>query len=191
MWEDDRDFLKKMYDKGYVPDETFYRKIFANSLRFIRNEKRLSRKEVANGIGVPEDFIVECESANISPELLILVKLARFFDVSIDALIGHKAENNSNVWRYRVNRAMELVQASGNEVAFIDDGGVLLIVFDNKVKRDIYDPENYVIELDNGEAFAEYIDTILERIFHDGSTFDNAVRRAMDEWNNRPKQRLH
>lgn len=63
-------------------------KIFAERLKKLRLESRYSSKEVAAQIGVGQRAYLYYESAVHYPDVPGLMKLADFFDVSIDYLVG-------------------------------------------------------------------------------------------------------
>ena len=54
----------------------------------VRTEKKLTQKQVANGIGVPERQYQYYEYGKNSPSALLLIALADYFDVSLDYLVG-------------------------------------------------------------------------------------------------------
>ena len=54
----------------------------------IREEKGITRKELAQGIHVSRSSITEYEKGDTQPSLSALLQLADFFDVSLDYLMG-------------------------------------------------------------------------------------------------------
>ena len=63
-------------------------KVFAERLKNLRLESRYSSKEVAAQIGVGQRAYLYYESAVHYPDVPGLIKLADFFGVSIDYLVG-------------------------------------------------------------------------------------------------------
>lgn len=56
--------------------------------KVVRTEKKLTQKQVANGIGVPERQYQYYEYGKNTPSALLLCALADYFDVSLDYLVG-------------------------------------------------------------------------------------------------------
>jgi len=54
----------------------------------VRLEKKLTQKQVAEGIGVAEQQYQYYEYGKRIPSAMILCKLADYFDVSLDYLVG-------------------------------------------------------------------------------------------------------
>ncbi|HIZ03374.1 MAG TPA: helix-turn-helix transcriptional regulator [Candidatus Borkfalkia avistercoris] len=61
---------------------------FAQNLKELRKENKLSQKDVAKIIDVTQQCVSEWEKGNMEPTLSNLWRLADLFDISIDALIG-------------------------------------------------------------------------------------------------------
>ena len=60
----------------------------ASQFKKVRQERNLTQKQVADGIGVAEQAYQRYEYGRIVPSALILIALADFFDVSLDYLTG-------------------------------------------------------------------------------------------------------
>lgn len=58
-----------------------------NKLRELRKEKKMTQKQLDNAIGFNNRTVCQLELGNYQPSLQKLVKIAKFFDVSIDDLI--------------------------------------------------------------------------------------------------------
>ena len=61
---------------------------FAENLRAMRGEAKLSQREVAEAIGVSQQCVSDWEHGNADPTLTSLWRLADLFGVSIDILCG-------------------------------------------------------------------------------------------------------
>lgn len=61
---------------------------FAEKLKMLRAEKSLSQVQLAEEFGVDKSTIAKYETGERSPDLETLVRLARFFNVSTDFLLG-------------------------------------------------------------------------------------------------------
>lgn len=63
-------------------------KIFAERLKSLRKARRWSSKEMAEYMGVSQRAYLYYESATHYPDVPGLIKLADFFEVSTDYLLG-------------------------------------------------------------------------------------------------------
>lgn len=67
-------------------------KDFSEILKELRKEKGLSQKGLAEGLNMTERVIRYYESKEHRPDLDVLIKIAQFFEVSLDYLAGLKDE---------------------------------------------------------------------------------------------------
>ncbi|MCM1533285.1 MAG: helix-turn-helix domain-containing protein [Corallococcus sp.] len=63
---------------------------FGDRLKELRNEKGLGQVELSEHLGVSKGIISMWENGLREPTMSNLITLARFFDVSIDYLVGIK-----------------------------------------------------------------------------------------------------
>ena len=61
---------------------------FSTRLRKLRAQKNITQKRAAEGIGLSERLYQSYELAEKEPSLGNIIKLADFFDVSADYLLG-------------------------------------------------------------------------------------------------------
>ena len=61
---------------------------FAEKLKAARLEKGVSQTEVANAVGVKQSFIAHLEKGRKTPSTAVLVDLAKYYEVSLDYLLG-------------------------------------------------------------------------------------------------------
>ena len=59
------------------------------NLRKLRLEKGISQQQLANEVWVTQQSINKYENHNIEPDIDTLIKLADYFNTSVDYLIGH------------------------------------------------------------------------------------------------------
>lgn len=64
--------------------------IFAQQLRQLRKECNLTQKQLADSLETTQRNISYLESGKIEPDLMTLWKIADYFDVSIDGLLGRR-----------------------------------------------------------------------------------------------------
>ncbi|AEJ44413.1 helix-turn-helix domain-containing protein [Alicyclobacillus acidocaldarius] len=62
--------------------------LLGERLRFLRKERNLRRDDVAAAIGVTPRLITFYETGDKTPSLEAAMKLADFFNVSLDYLVG-------------------------------------------------------------------------------------------------------
>jgi transcriptional regulator with XRE-family HTH domain len=62
--------------------------MFSSRLKDLRNEKRLTQKELAESLNLTHSTISKYERNDLEPSNEILLSISNFFDVSIDFLLG-------------------------------------------------------------------------------------------------------
>lgn len=60
-------------------------------LRKLRDEAGISQKSLAEAIGVSQQSVNKYENHNIEPDIGTLIRIADFFNISVDYLIGHSS----------------------------------------------------------------------------------------------------
>ena len=59
------------------------------NLKKLREDASVSQKALADAIGVSQQSVNKYENHNIEPDIETLVRIADFFETSVDYLIGH------------------------------------------------------------------------------------------------------
>lgn len=59
------------------------------NLRTLRAESGVTQKQLADAVGVSQQSINKYENHNIEPDVETLIRIADFFHISVDYLIGH------------------------------------------------------------------------------------------------------
>ena len=59
------------------------------NLKALREEAAISQKQLAEAIGVSQQSINKYENHNIEPDIETMIRIADYFDTSVDYLIGH------------------------------------------------------------------------------------------------------
>lgn len=62
------------------------------NLKKLRQEYGISQQRLANAIGVSQPSINKYENHNIEPDIGILIRMADYFNTSIDYIVGHTDE---------------------------------------------------------------------------------------------------
>lgn len=68
--------------------------MFKDKIKKLRLDKNISQSVIANYIGVTQQQYSRYESGTHEPSLATLVKIAHFYDVSIDYLLEYEHETN-------------------------------------------------------------------------------------------------
>ena len=62
--------------------------MFSNRIRFLRQSKQLNQVQLSEKLDVTKQSISNWENGNILPSVEMLIKIADFFGVSTDYLLG-------------------------------------------------------------------------------------------------------
>ena len=65
------------------------------NIKFYRKEKGFTQEQLAEAMGVSVGAVSKWENGASVPELSLIMELADFFEISVDALLGFKTRNNS------------------------------------------------------------------------------------------------
>lgn len=76
---------------------------FGEQLRKLRKEKNILSKDLAKILNVEASTITNWEKGNRSPKEDMLIKLANYFNCSVDYLIGRTSDKNSIVYTKEIN----------------------------------------------------------------------------------------
>lgn len=63
-----------------------------DQITFLRKQKGVTQEELANVLDVTNQAVSKWESAQCCPDIQLLPKIAKYFDVSIDELMGYSVE---------------------------------------------------------------------------------------------------
>ena len=69
--------------------------MFANRIKYLRLSKELNQVQLAERLGVKKQSISNWENDNIMPSIDMLVKVADFFNVTTDYLLGRNVHEPS------------------------------------------------------------------------------------------------
>ena len=75
------------------------------NLKKLREEAGISQKQLAECIGVSQQSINKYENHNIEPDIETMIRIADYFNTSVDYLIGHTTIRRKieNVTAYELN----------------------------------------------------------------------------------------
>jgi transcriptional regulator with XRE-family HTH domain len=74
--------------------------IFCERLRELRKEKGLSQKALAEILQTTNSSVCDWEKGRSQPDLTMLAKIAGYFEVSADYLLGLENENGAKINPY-------------------------------------------------------------------------------------------
>lgn len=100
-----------------------------NKLRELREEKKLTQKELAEQIKINKMTYNNYENGKREPNIATLINLADFYEVSIDYLVGR---NFCNEFGYLNNNEKELItmfrqMSNDNQLMFFSEARGVLI----------------------------------------------------------------
>lgn len=64
------------------------------NLKKLRNEHGISQQQLADIVGVSQQSINKYENHNVEPDITTLKVIARYFNTTIDYLVGYDNRNN-------------------------------------------------------------------------------------------------
>lgn len=59
------------------------------NLKFLRKNKGITQRQLADAIGISQQSINKYENHNIEPDIKTLIQIANYFNTSVDYLIGN------------------------------------------------------------------------------------------------------
>ena len=83
------------------------------NLKKLREERAISQRALAEVIGVSQQSVNKYENHNIEPDIETLIRIADYFDVSMDYLVGrteHRTENVSGKELYLDSREISVIK---------------------------------------------------------------------------------
>ena len=106
---------------------------FQDNLRILRTKYRLSQKEIGDIVGISSQAISKWEAGISQPDNESLIKLANYFDVSTDYLLGNSEKENQTI-TYD-NELEKILFSKAKDLSDEDKKAVLGII--NALKKDI------------------------------------------------------
>jgi len=95
------------------------------NLKKLRNEYKISQQQLADVIGVSQQSINKYENHNIEPDIETLKIMAKFFNTSIDYLVGYKESETKFDNTQELLRLFSLMTAEQQQL-FIEQGKVFI-----------------------------------------------------------------
>ena len=121
----------------------------AENIRAYRKQRGLTQEQLAEVLGVSVGAVYKWESRSSLPELRLIMEMADFFDVSVDALLGYRIKDNrldateARIWRYHSEKNREgldcrvSIQREGNVVTMATENLGIVIASVTTVKDEV------------------------------------------------------
>ena len=90
-------------------------KLFSHRLKKLRNEKKLRQEDLARAIQVSQRTISSWENGVVEPSIIYLKKIANFFCVSVDYIVGNDTETHKAFAFHRHEQAEIAWASTDNE----------------------------------------------------------------------------
>ncbi len=87
-----------------------------NRIRELREKIGLRQIDVANETGIDQKTLSNYETEKTNPDSYALIKLADFFHVSIDYLVGRIDTEFSSAQRQEINQHLDSISNKLNEI---------------------------------------------------------------------------
>lgn len=65
------------------------------NLRMLRKKRGISQKTLGEALGLSQQTINKYENHNVESDIYMLMKIADYFEVSVDFLIGHTTQKDA------------------------------------------------------------------------------------------------
>lgn len=89
---------------------------FGRNLERIRKERKINQTELGLELGLTQQMVSSYEKGISSPNVEILIKLADYFQISIDELIGHQVyDQNRSAAETRLLQYFQLLSTKDQE----------------------------------------------------------------------------
>ena len=63
-----------------------------NSVSEERHKSKIRQEDLAKGVGVSRQTIIAIEKGNYTPSVLLAIKIAKFFDLSVEDLFNYEIQ---------------------------------------------------------------------------------------------------
>lgn len=105
-------------------------------LKELRIRRGISQQQLADSLGVTQQSINKYENHNIEPDIYMLKKMADYFSVSVDFLIGHSIPNDdsSTLSQYSLNSDEALLIEKYRQLTAAERESIALVM-DNYLKK--------------------------------------------------------
>lgn len=107
--------------------------MFSERIKKLREENNISQIDLAEYLGISQQALSKWENGKNEPDNDSLIKIAKYFNVSTDYLLGN-SESRSNIQPYE-NELEKVLFSKAKELSEEDKKAVLGVI--NAIKKDI------------------------------------------------------
>ena len=86
-------FFYNKYCKICAVDIFYTLEINMENLKILRNQYKLTQNDLSKKLNISRVNLSRYENGEVEPNFETLIKIANYFDVSVDYLIGHRQNN--------------------------------------------------------------------------------------------------
>ena len=106
------------------------------NLKKLRTEHKISQEALGSIVGVSQQAINKYENHNVEPDIATLIKIANYFDVSVDFLIGNTQERHKceSVKEYDLNKEEQLFVKAFRKTGS-KEKQIIQMILDNDSKK--------------------------------------------------------
>lgn len=160
-----------------------HRKKFGENLERIRKSAGITRKQIAEKIGMTEIAYGAYENGLRQPPLEKIFALADFLAVSVSELIGEDSKTTEHkFFDYRIRRATKFAKLAGYSVTPLANGNVELeIPGERKQNENGFSQWNRIIPFKTLKDFVETFETAEEKAVSENITFDSALQSIIND----------
>lgn len=167
--------------------------ILGENLKRIREEKGVTRKELAAATGITANMIGDYETARILPPLDKIFTLADSLDVSITDITGeNKKAVDKKVFEYRLKRAKKMLEfldgladlLSDDALQINDKGNVTISSYEKIIYKDgivSFGGARIITTFRNVEIFVDVMEKAEYRALYRQIPFSQAFTEIIDE----------
>lgn len=182
---------------GSMTQKTIAQELGENIKR-IRQEKNISRKNLADKVGVTEISFGKYERGESSPSLDKILEMAKFLDVSISDLVGDNRDaKDRKIFEYRLQKAIDIAKSVQCEISLLSDGKISITLpglisvengnLDSGKKIEVtYNISFSPIIFDNSKDFVAVIEMVEKTALTENNFFLNKLRETIFK----PKSKL-
>lgn len=107
--------------------------MFSERIKKLRDEKNISQIDLAEYLGISQQALSKWENNKTEPDNDSLIKIAQYFNVSTDYLLGN-SESRNNLQPYE-SELEKVLFSKAKELSDEDKRTVLSVI--NAIKRDV------------------------------------------------------
>ena len=165
-----------------VKTEKTIAQTLGENLRYIRESRGVTRKQLAEAVGIAVESIGGYEIGKRLAPLDKIFDIANFFNVSIVELTGDTPFTESKkFFEYRLQRAINIAFRLGFSATRCDNDTVILIPIERMKGSDIILGADHSFNFQSSKDFIVFVEDIEEQAITRGVTFESLFRKALQD----------